>query len=163
MIEVLQAAEFWALIAFLIFVTAAFMPARRALTGALDQRIDGIRRQVEEAKLLREEAQATLANYQRQLRHAAEEASSIIERAREDAERHRAVAEAKLKTVLQAQEMQALEKINQAEAAALRAVREAAVDLAITATGDLLAKRLDGPEGNALVDAAIQELNQKLN
>jgi F0F1-type ATP synthase membrane subunit b/b' len=59
--------------------------------------------------------------------------------------------------------MQALEKINQAEAAALRAVREATVDLAITATGDLLAKRLDGPEGNALVDAAIQELNQKLN
>lgn len=163
MTGLLQTAEFWALIAFLIFVAAVFKPARKALTGALDQRIDGIKRQVDEAKLLREEAQATLANYQRQQRHAAEEASSIIEQAREDAERHREVAEAKLKTVLQAQEMQALEKINQAEAAAMRAVREAAVDLAITATGDLLAKRLDGPESNALVDAAIHELNQKLN
>ena len=163
MTEVLQAAEFWALIAFLIFVVAVFKPARRALTGALDQRIDGIRQQVEEAKHLREEAQATLANYQRQQRQAAEEANSIIEQAREDAERHREVAEAKLKAVLLTQETQALEKISQAEAAALRAVREAAVDLAITATSDLLAKRLDGPEGNALVDTAIRELNQKLN
>ena len=163
MIEIFSAAEFWALIAFLIFIAAVFQPARRALTGALDQRIEGIKRQVEDAKSLREEAQATLTTYQHQQRQALEEANTIIEQAREDAERHREVAETKLKTILQAQELQALEKINQAEAAALRAVREAAVNLAITATSDLLAKRLDGPEGNALVDAAIQELNQRLN
>jgi F-type H+-transporting ATPase subunit b len=163
MINLLHAAEFWALIAFIIFVIAVFRPARKALTGVLDQRIDGIRRQVEEAKFLREEAQAALANYQRQQRQAAQEADSIIERAKEDAERHREEAEATLKSVLRAQEDQALEKIAQAEAAALRAVQEAAVDLAITATGKLLAEKLEGPEGSALIDAAIQELPQKLN
>jgi len=163
MTEIFSSAEFWALIAFLIFIAAVFQPARRALTGALDQRIERIKRQVEDAKSLREEAQTTLTTYQHQQQQAVEEANTIIEQAREDAERHRKVAETKLKTMLQAQELQALEKINQAEAAALRAVREAAVNLAITATSDLLAKKLDGQEGNALVDAAIQELNQKLN
>jgi len=163
MTEIFSSAEFWALIAFLIFIAAVFQPARRALTGALDQRIERIKRQVEDAKSLREEAQTTLTTYQHQQQQAVEEANTIIEQAREDAERHRKVAETKLKTMLQAQELQALEKINQAEAAALRAVREAAVNLAITATSDLLAKKLDGQEGNALVDAAIQELNQRLN
>ena len=163
MTEIFSSAEFWALIAFLIFIAAVFQPARRALTGALDQRIERIKRQVEDAKSLREEAQTTLTTYQHQQQQAVEEANTIIEQAREDAERHRKVAETKLKTILQAQELQALEKINQAEAAALRAVREAAVNLAITATSDLLAKKLDGQEGNALVDAAIQELNQRLN
>ena len=163
MTEIFSSAEFWALIAFLIFIAAVFQPARRALMGALDQRIERIKRQVEDAKSLREEAQTTLTTYQHQQQQAVEEANTIIEQAREDAERHRKVAETKLKTMLQAQELQALEKINQAEAAALRAVREAAVNLAITATSDLLAKKLDGQEGNALVDAAIQELNQRLN
>ena len=161
--ELLHSAEFWALVAFIIFVVGIFKPARRALTGALDQRIEAIRTQVEEAKRLREEAQAALANYQRQQRQAAQEADAIIERAREEAERHREEAEATLKAVLKRQEAQALEKIAQAEATALREVRETAVDLAIAATGELLSEKLKGPEGSALIDDAIEGLPEKLN
>jgi F-type H+-transporting ATPase subunit b len=163
MTELLHSAEFWALVAFVIFVVGIFKPARRALTGALDQRIEAIRTQVEEAKRLREEAQAALANYQRKQRQATQEADAIIERAREEAERHREEAEATLKAVLKRQEAQALEKIAQAEVTALREVRETAVDLAIAATGELLSEKLKGPEGSALIDDAIEGLPEKLN
>ncbi len=161
--ELLRSAEFWALVSFVIFVAGIFKPARRALTSALDQRIETIRTQVEEAKRLREEAQAALANYQRKQRQAAEEAAAIIERAREDAERHREEAEVALNAVLRRQEAQSLEKIAQAESAALREVRETAVDLAIAATGELLSEKLAGPEGSTLIDDAINDLPEKLN
>ena len=163
MTELLHSAEFWALVAFVIFVVGIFKPARRALTGALDHRIEAIRTQIEEAKRLREEAQAALANYQRQQRQATQEAEGIIERAREEAERHREEAEATLIGVLKREEAQSLERIAQAEATALREVRETAVDLAIAATGELLSERLRGPEGSALIDDAIEDLPENLN
>ena len=163
MTDLLRSAEFWALVAFIIFVVGMFKPARRALTSALDQRIEDVRTQVEDAKQLREDAQAALANYQRKQRQAAEEAAAIIEHAREEADRHREEAEIALKAVLKRQEAQSLEKIAQAEATALREVRETAVELAIVATGELLTEKLKGPEGGALIDAAIGDLPGKLN
>ncbi len=163
MTDLLRSAEFWALVAFVIFVAGIFKPARRALTGALDQRIEAIKTQVDEAKRLREEAQAALANYQRQQRQAEQDAEAIIERAREEAVRHREEAEVALQAVLARQEAQSLEKIAQAEATALRDVRETAVNLAIAATGELLSERLKGLEGSVLIDAAIEDLPEKLN
>ena len=161
--DLLRSAEFWALVAFIIFIVSIFKPARRALTSALDQRIEDVRTQVEEAKLLREEAQAALANYQRKQRQAAEESAAIIEQAREEADRHREEAEIALKAVLKRQEAQSLERIAQAEATALREVRETAVELAIEATEELLTEKLRGPAGGALIDAAIGNLPGKLN
>ena len=96
--ELLRSAEFWALVSFVIFVAGIFKPARRALTSALDQRIETIRTQVEEAKRLREEAQAALANYQRKQRQAAEEAAA------KKAEEERLAAEAAKKAELLAAE-----------------------------------------------------------
>lgn len=163
MTDILKSAEFWALTAFIIFFVGMFKPISRILTSTLDRRIDTIRSQVEDAERLREEAQTALASYQRKQHQAAEEANAIIEQAREEAERHREEAEVALKTLLERQEAQALEKIAQAEAMALREVRETAVDLAISVAGELLSEKLKGPEGDTLVDGAIKSLPEKFN
>ena len=47
-----------------------FEAIKGALIGGLDAKIEEIRREVEEAEKLREEAQSLLANYQRQQRQA---------------------------------------------------------------------------------------------
>ena len=51
----------------------------------LDDRADKIRQELEEAQRLREDAQATLASYQRRQRDALKEAEDIIAHAREEA------------------------------------------------------------------------------
>ena len=71
----------WTAVAFVLFVIAVFKPAKNAILSGLDARIDEIRLQVEEAQQLREEAQALLANYQRQQREALKEAEDIVIRA----------------------------------------------------------------------------------
>ncbi|MEC7303672.1 MAG: F0F1 ATP synthase subunit B [Pseudomonadota bacterium] len=158
----LQDPTFWVAVAFVIFVIAVFKPIKGALIGGLDAKIEEIRREVEEAEKLREEAQSLLANYQRQQRQAMQDAENIVARAKEEAGRHRAEADEAMKEMVRRQEEQAREKIAQAEAAAIQEVKSMAVDLAMAASEKLLADKLVGDEGSRLIDKSISEIPQKL-
>ena len=57
----------------------------------------------------------------------------------------------------------ALDKIAEAEAAALAEVRRTAVSVAIAATRNLLERHVPGAVGDRLVDQAIDELPGTLN
>lgn len=160
---ILQDASFWSAVAFVIFVIAVFKPIKGALTSGLDGKIDAIRSEVDEAKRLREEAQNILASYQRQQRDAAAEVEKLLERAKAEAETHRKAGEKALAETLRRQELQAAEKIAQAEAAAVRKVRELAVDIAVAATAKVLSDKLQGSEGDALIDTAISNLPERLH
>ncbi len=153
---------FWTAVAFVLFVVAVFKPAKKALLAGLDGRIAQIRTEVEEAQRLREEAQALLASYQRKQREAAQEAENIVRQAKEDAVLHRAETEKAMEELLKRQEALAVEKIAQAEAAAVQEVRDIAVDLAIAATEKILADKVRGELSDRLVEKAIGELPQKL-
>ena len=159
----LSNSNFWVAIAFVIFVVLAFRPASKALTAALDGRADRIRKELEEATRLREEAERTLADYQRRQRDALQEAEAIIAQARAEAERMRARATAELEQQMARREKQALDKIAQAEATALAEVRDMTVDVAIAATRTILAKDLNGAVAGKLVDDAIGDLASKLH
>ena len=158
----LQDPTFWVAVAFVIFVIAVFKPIKGALIGGLDAKIEEIRREVDEAEKLREEAQSLLANYQRQQRQAMQDAENIVARAKEEAGRHRAEADEAMKEMVRRQEEQAREKIAQAEAAAIQEVKSMAVDLAMAASEKLLADKLVGDEGSRLIDKSISEIPQKL-
>ena len=158
----LQDPTFWVAVAFVIFLIADFKPIKGALIGGLDAKIEEIRREVEEAEKLREEAQSLLANYQRQQRQAMQDAENIVARAKEEAGRHRAEADEAMKEMVRRQEEQAREKIAQAEAAAIQEVKSMAVDLAMAASEKLLADKLVGDEGSRLIDKSISEIPQKL-
>lgn len=162
MSAILHDPTFWTAVAFVIFVVALFKPVKKALFAGLDSRIEQIRSEVEEAKRLRDEAQALLASYQRKQREAAQEAEDIVKQAREEAAIHRTEAEKSLAELLKRQEALAVEKIAQAEAAAVQEVRDVAVDLAIAATEKILAEKVRGDLSDRLVEKAIGELPQKL-
>lgn len=153
---------FWTLISFTIFVVLLFRPVKKAVLGGLDSRIAQIRTEVEEAHKLREEAQTLLASYQRKQREAVQEAKDIVTRAREDAENHRAESERQIADLLKRQEALAIEKIGQAEAAAMQEVRDVAIDLAIAATEKILTEKAAGDLADTLIANAIDELPRKL-
>ena len=160
--SLIQDPTFWVAVAFVVFVVLVFKPIKGALIGGLDAKIAEIRQEVEEAEKLREEAQSLLANYQRQQRQAIQDAETIVARAKEEAERHRAEADEAMKDMVRRQEEQAREKIAQAEAAAIQEVRSMSVELAMAAAEKLLADRLAGDEGSRLIDNSIEDIPRKL-
>ncbi|MBK8175269.1 MAG: F0F1 ATP synthase subunit B [Rhodospirillales bacterium] len=157
------AAEFWVAIGLAIFLFFVARHAVRLISVALDERAERIRNRLDEASRLAEEAQTLLAAYERKQRDAAEEADAILASARREAERLAAEAKDELEQTLKRREVQAMERIAQAQQAAIAEVRGRAVDIAIEATRTLLGERLTPAQGQALIDAAISELPSKLH
>lgn len=157
-------AEFWVAIAFFIFVGILMklgVPAM--ITKALDDRADGIRKEIDMARRLREEAQDLLAEYQQKRKQAEDEAKAIVEQARKEAAEMKVESDRALKESLERRSRMAEEKIARAEAQALSEVRAAAVEAAVAAAEGVLKSRVPGEVGNGLVDDAIRDLKGKLN
>ncbi len=161
--EALQDPTFWTAVAFVICVGAIFVPAKKALLGALDSRAERIKQQLDEAQSLREDTQSLLAEYKRKQRDVIEDSAAILEHAKEEAGRLREQAATDLEALLDRRRREAVEKIEQAEAAALKAVRDQAVDVAMAATAKLLAESVDQAKADSLVEAAIGDLPGKLH
>ncbi len=159
----LQEPTFWVLVAFVIFIGAAGRPLVRLITAGLDKRADKISDDLEEAEILRKEAQDLLASYQRKQRDALKEAEDILQNAKEEADRMAVQGRENLEASLERRRKLALERIAQAEAKALDAVRAKTIDLALDATREFLAKELKGKQADTLIDKAIKELPDKLH
>jgi F-type H+-transporting ATPase subunit b len=155
--------ETWLAVAFIIFVGLLARPVWRKATAGLDARAAQIEAELEEARKLREEAQATLASYQRKQRDAAKEAEKIIAQAEDEARRITANAEVALNDLLKRREVLTGEKIAQAEAKAVAEVKAEAVEIALAATERLLRERIDETKSDQLLDAALKDLSARMN
>lgn len=153
---------FWVAVSFFLFVVLVARMVWQKATTALDARADEIRRRLEEAQSLREEAQAAKANYQRLQRDALKEAEAILAHAREEAKRMREEAAVKTQAALARREQLAVEKIAAAEAKALQDVREQMVDLAMAATRQLIVSNIDDKARSRLFTDAVAEIPTRL-
>ena len=156
--------EFWVAISFLVFVGILVkMGVPALITKALDERADTVRKELDQARRLREEAQDLLADYQRKQRAADDEAKAIIEEARREAEAMKAESARSLKEQLERRTKLAEEKIARAEAQAVSEVRAAAVDVAMSTAERLIAEKLAADGGAELMSRSIRDLKGKLN
>jgi len=160
----IEDATFWALVALIIFLgVMVYLKVPGMITSALDKRADTIQKELDEARRLREEAQALLADYQRKGREAETEAEEIIEQARREAEALTAESGRRLEEYVANRTRQAEEKIAQAEAQALQEVRALSADVAIAAAEKILAAKVTGTTADALIERSIGEVKSKLN
>jgi F-type H+-transporting ATPase subunit b len=157
-------AEFWVAIAFALFVgVLGYFGAHKKLVQGIDDRRDRIKAELDEARRLKEEAQALLAGYERKRQEVEREADAIIASAQAEAERLAAEAVAKVEEFVVRRTKMAQDKIAQAEAQALADVRSAAADAAVAAASSILAATVkDGIAENLLAEG-IADLKAKLS
>jgi F-type H+-transporting ATPase subunit b len=159
----LETAEFWVAVGFVILVAGIWRPVARQMTNALDARGERIRASLDEARSLAEEAQHLLAEHQRRQRDAGREVERLVAHAREEAERNVAESRTRIEAALRRRVQLAREKIAIAEADAVREVREVAVEIAVATTRALIARHLDAAASRRLIDGAIEELPARLH
>lgn len=157
-----QQEEAWLTVAFVIFLAILARLALKKITAALDARAEAIRADLDEARNLREEAQAALASYQRRQREAVQEAEEILRLAEEQARRITREAEKAVEETLRRRERIAEDKIASARNRAIDSVRAEAVEIAVAATRKLIESGLTEPEARALIDGAITDLPRRL-
>lgn len=155
--------SFWAFISLLIFLgIALYMNVPATIAKALDGRADKIRADLDEAKRLRDEAKALLAEYTKKREAAEAEAKDIVAAAKREADQIADEARAKSEDYVRRRTALAEQKIGQAEAEAVNAVRGSAVDVAIAASQKILAGR-GGKDSADLFKQALADVKARLN
>ena len=160
----LKNTDFVVWIAFLIFVGILLYYKVPSMVGAmLDKRAVGIQAELDEARALREEAQALLASYERKQKDVQEQADRIVEAARDEAARAAETAKEDIRTSVARRMAAAEEQLASAQASAVKDVRDRAVTAAVGAAQDVVAKQMTAASGNSLIDDAIAQVEAKLH
>lgn len=150
----------WVAISFVVFVALVWKKAGAALSGMFDKRAEDIKTTLDEAKSLREEAQAELKKYQRLHREAADEAEKITSNALAAAEKIRSDAEAAAAASIKRKEDQAAAKIKATEAEVVRELRHRAAELATSAAAELIKDKLGKDASAKLVKSDIARIKK---
>jgi F-type H+-transporting ATPase subunit b len=160
----LKNTNFVVLLAFLLFVAILLWFRVPGMVGKmLDNRAASIKSELDEARSLREEAQALLASYERKQKEVQGQADRIVAQAKDEATRAAAQAKEDIKSSVARRLAAAEDQIAAAQAAAVKEIKNRAVTVAIAAARDILAAQMDAKGSNALIDDAITQVGAKLH
>jgi len=164
MLQSLMETENWVALGFLCFLgLLAYLGAHRKLVETIDARQGRIKSELDEARRLREEAQALLTELERKGREAETEAAAIVASARAEAERLAGEAKTKAEDFVARRTKMAEAKIAQAESQALADVRSAAAEAAVAAAETILTAAAKGKVAEDLLARGIEDIKQKFN
>jgi F-type H+-transporting ATPase subunit b len=151
----------WVSIAMLVFLGIVIWKGGvKAVTAMLDRQIADIRKQLDDAKQLRAEAEQLRDEYARKIADAEKSAAEMAAHAEAEAEAVIAQAKRDAAELVERRGKMAEDKIAAAERAALAEVRAKAASAASAAAASLLAERHGADADRALVDRTISGLGR---
>ncbi|MEO8530196.1 MAG: ATP F0F1 synthase subunit B [Deltaproteobacteria bacterium] len=156
--------NFVVLIAFLAFVgILLYVGVPAMLNKVLDGRAAGIRKDLADARAIRDEAQALLDSFAAKRREVEAMTSRIVDTARDEAQTASNKAKDELTHVIARRLKTAEDQIASAQAAAIKDVRDTAAQVAVAVAGEVMAKNMSAADGSKLIDSAIAEVEAKLH
>ncbi len=152
----------WVLIAFILFFVLVGKKLWSALTTNLDQRKKMIENELNEAKKLREEAQAELNASLKKQKEINKQVLDIINDAKSTAKQIEADALKKSDIIIKRKEEQAKQKINNAQIEAINNIKNIGAELSVKSAKVYIQNELDSKIQKALYSDSKQKLKEKL-
>jgi len=152
---------FWFFVAFTIFLGLFGKKIWHALRDGLDTRSQKIEAHVAQAIQMHEKAQKLLTRIKQHHAEAEERANAIIDHARQETDRLKGDAEKELDDYMQRREKLAQERIDYAQAQAIKDIKRQSILLAITAAKKVLETKISDEIDQRLVQEAFQRLKQE--
>ena len=145
---------------FVVFVIWAGLPS--TIIKSLDDRSEQIKKELDEARILHEEAQKLLATEKRKLEQCDAEVENILKQASEQAALITEKSNNLLKEEIQRKQKQADLKIAQARDEAIREVKAKASELSLIIAKEYLKENIDDNVASDLIDKSISDLKDNL-
>ncbi len=152
----------WVLIAFILFFVLVGKKLWSALTANLDQRKKLIEDELNEAKKLREEAQAELNASLKKQKEINKQVLDIINDAKSTAKQIEADALKKSDIIIKRKEEQAKQKINNAQIEAINNIKNISAELTVKSAKVYIQNELDSKIQKALYSDSKEKLEEKL-
>lgn len=146
---------FWGSLSFLVLVLLMWKLAYPAVAKAMEARTNRIRKDLDDADRLKNEAQTILDQYTAQLQDAKSEANRIIEEARQTADQLRRDLMARAESEVAELRQRNADDINAAKDRTLADLRSQVAEIAIAAAERVVERNLDRDTNTALVESFI--------
>jgi F-type H+-transporting ATPase subunit b len=151
-------ATFWVAISFVIFVgLVLYFKIPEKIKSFLDENINNIKKQIDNAEKLKEEAKLMLSEHEKKISNSKSEIKTMINDANEMAEKNILKTNKEFHTLMESRKKNTEEKIRQMKNQALKDIKNASVKIAIESIGQLLKNSLDKSKLDKLFVASIEE------
>ena len=151
-------ATFWVAVSFFIFVGLIFyFKIPEKVKSFLDENINNIRKQIDSAEKLKEEAKSILSENEKKISSSKSEIKEMINKANNEVEKNILKANKDFHDLMNSRKKNAEEKIKQMKSQALKDIKNTSVIIAVDSVAQLLKNSLDKSKLDKLFVASIEE------
>jgi F-type H+-transporting ATPase subunit b len=152
--------HFWIGVAFILAILVLLMPAYRYIKGALQNRVDKVIGDIDEAIKLRDDAQVLLAEYERKFVNMQAEAQTIVTEGLNSLKNMQKNEAEQLKNELENKQKEAERRIKTATQKAQTEINQVAGRLSVDWAQKAIEHYLQTADKSQLIDNAINDLDK---
>ena len=152
----------WVAVAFLLFFVLVWKKGKKAILSLLDERSLLIEKELNEAKLLKEEALEELRLALQNQKNVSDEAENLIKNAKETAKKIQEEANLKSLEMIKRKEEQAKQKILSLEAEAIENIKEITSSIVIESSKTYIKHNLDNKENINLISKSSNVIKSSI-
>ena len=151
-------ATFWVMISFFAFIgLLIYFKIPQKIKATLDENINNIKNQINEAEKLKEDAKNILTDYEKKISNSKTEVKQIINKANEEAEKNVIKTNKDFHNLMESKKKNADERIKQLKNQALKDIKDASVKIAIESVEKLIKNSLDKSKLDKIYSSSIEE------
>ena len=151
-------ATFWVMISFFVFVgLLLYFKIPQKIKTTLDENINNIRNQIDEADKLKEDAKNILTEHEKKISNSKAEVKQMINKASEEAERNVIKTNQDFHSLMESRKKNAEERIKQLKNQALKDIKNASVKIAIESVEKLIKNSMDKSKLDKIYSSSIEE------
>ena len=156
-------ATFWVAVSFFIFISILiYLKVPQKLGDALNENINAIKDEVEDAEKLKEESKNILSEYEKKISNSKAEIKFMIDAAIDKTEKHVLKTNEEFHIQTENRKKNTEDRIKQMKNEALKDIKNASVKIAINSVESLLKNSLDKSKLNKIFVSSIEETKSAL-
>ncbi len=149
---------FWVMISFFAFMgLLIYFKVPQKIKKALEENINNIKDQIEEANKLKEDAKNILTEHEKKISNSKVEVKQMISKASEEAEKKIIKTNQDFHNLMEARKKNSEERIKQLKNQALKDIKNASVKVAIESVEKLIKNSMDKSKLDKIYSSSIEE------
>ena len=151
-------ATFWVMISFFAFIgLLVYFKIPQKIKVTLDENINNIKKQIEEADKLKEDAKNILTEHEKKISNSKNEVKEMIYKASEEAEKNVIRVNKEFHNLMENRKKNAEERIRQLKNQAEKDIKNASVNIAIESVEKLIKNSLDKSKLDKIYSSSIED------
>ena len=151
-------ATFWVMISFFVFIgLLIYFKIPEKIKKILNENINNIKNQIEEADKLKEDAKNILTEHEKKISNSKAEVKQMINKASEEAEKNVIKTNQDFHNLMETRKKNAEERIKQLKNQALKDIKNASVKIAIVSAKRLIENSMDKSKLDKIYSSSLEE------